>query len=181
MTTRQIIGGILAAIMASLLLRSDESECGCRQSLEDSDMPESRHDIVSVACSEYFDHAHDPRVNEYWAVSGLKTPYPPAWCGAFALWALRQAGIDAPDWTIGLGFVAPANLHITDTPLPGDIMYRDQPWQHYGLVRCVDSDTAFTIEGNTPGISLHAHPISDRRYVYYSIAPLLQSTFGKPL
>src|SRR4051812_15078628 len=72
-----------------------------------------------------------------------------AWCGAFALWCLRQAGVCTRMWRLGLGFlsVAPA-LKQTLDPQTGDVAYFDRPYQHHAIVDRVEGDTLYTVDGN---------------------------------
>src|ERR1041385_3662009 len=76
--------------------------------------------------------------NKYWSLvnPGLVNSGK-AWCGGFALWALKQAGL-AKDlmWHTnanheGYGFAEVYGLPRTKSPLPGDIAYYDQPYQHH--------------------------------------------------
>lgn len=92
--------------------------------------------------------AHDPR--PYWREVLPSTwigPYPPHWCGAFALWCLRQAGLCWWHWEIGRGFAW--RLPQTRKPKPGDIAYRALPFQHHAVVVEVrDNGTIVTADGN---------------------------------
>ena len=139
-----------------------------------------RRAAADCARSELTEHGAAPRIDLYWRASGLTPPYPHSWCGAFVLWALKCGGMTVHDWVIGLGFVAPERLPLTRSPRVADILYIDQPWQHYGLVVAVnDADgTVTTIEGNTPLISIHTHPIAG--HTYYSIERIIHNTLDGP-
>lgn len=72
-----------------------------------------------------------------------------AWCGAFALWCLRQAGVTTRLWRIGLGFLSvPPALKQTLIPETGDIAYFDRPFQHHAIVDKIVGDTLYTVDGN---------------------------------
>lgn len=96
-----------------------------------------------------------------------------AWCGGFALWCLKQAGL-APnlDWAIGRGFCY--RLRATNAPKPGDVAYIDQPYQHHALVVEVMGDRVHTIDGNQLGSTVKAtdRPRS-KITAFYSIESLL--------
>ncbi len=82
-------------------------------------------------------------------------PFPPDWCGAFALWALHQAGLALDiKWEIGFGFllVPPHALRTVSVPEPGDIAYFNRN-QHHAVVESVDesSGTVNLINGNGVG------------------------------
>lgn len=124
------------------------------------------------------------RVNEYWAAvlrQPFAGPYPKAWCGAFALWALHQAGLgldlrwrfeSTTDKRSGFLYA----LAKTKAPKPGDIAYLDQPWQHHAIVSAVDGDTVHTIDGNQGPLSpVKAHEAPLKHWTgFYSIGALLR-------
>src|SRR6187551_416202 len=70
--------------------------------------------------------------SSFWSVCGAE-PFDKkkAWCGIFALWCLREAGVMPADvtWEFGKGFLY--RLQRTATPKPGDIGYIDAPYQHH--------------------------------------------------
>ncbi len=137
----------------------------------------------------------DKRVAAYWKrVLGpkWKGPPPSAWCAAFALWNIQEAGL-APGVILivnkvngeGHGFCEPNHLpHVRlsagEVPQPGDVAYLDQPYQHHAIVEQVVGADVWTIDGNQPAIDRHgpqgtlpARPLS--RASYYSIAPFIQA------
>jgi hypothetical protein len=77
--------------------------------------------------------------------------HPKDWCGAFALWALHQAGLAlGTKWKPTLGFllVPPNALPQTKTPKVGDIAYFNKS-QHHAVVRKVNADnTVDLVNGN---------------------------------
>jgi len=97
-----------------------------------------------------------------------------AWCGAFALWSLKEVGLAKNwFWQFGKGFLY--QLPITHNPQPGDIAYVDKPYQHHAVVHTVNSDgTVNLINGNgTDGkVSLSTQPTSHIT-AFYSIEPLV--------
>lgn len=112
--------------------------------------------------------------SKYWRdVLTSGPPFPPHWCGAFALWALRQAGLTDWHWQIGKGFLW--RLKRTTTPEPGDIGYVDQPFQHHFVVTEVDRHTIGSVDGNQgdPGVQARSRAVG--KHHYYSIASLLGS------
>jgi hypothetical protein len=120
----------------------------------------------------------DPAV--YWReVLGPKWvgPYPKHWCGAFCLWALRQAGLTDWEWEVGKGFLW--RLQRTKTPEPGDIGYVDQPFQHHFLVTEADRHTISSVDGNqgTPGVQARSRVAN--KHTYFSIAALLSVAEAK--
>jgi hypothetical protein len=99
-----------------------------------------------------------------------------AWCGGFALWCLRQAGIaQQTDWQIGKGFCF--NLPRTASPLPGDIAYIDQPFQHHAIVVSANGDSIRTIDGNQAGSTVQERTRKRGQITaFFSIDPLLLQT-----
>jgi hypothetical protein len=102
-----------------------------------------------------------------------------AWCGIFALWAIKQ-GVDCPDvkWALGSGFAA-RWLTQTSNPAPGDIAYLASPYQHHAVVTAVDDDQITTVNGNQPGIKTATAP-RHHWTCYYSIEPLLDRAAETP-
>lgn len=86
----------------------------------------------------------------------------PHWCGIFAWWALKSAGVPLPDWKIGMSileFVQPRPPG--SLPQKGDIAYRTKN-DHFALVAGVESSAeaagkavkdvrVSTVNGNTAG------------------------------
>lgn len=114
--------------------------------------------------------------DKYWALvqPGLVNSGK-AWCGGFALWALKQAGLalNTP-WQIGKGFTEVNGLPRTKNPQPGDIAYFDQPYQHHAIVTSNDGQTVNTIDGNQAGntVAVKTRPLSAAT-AYYSIQPFI--------
>lgn len=96
------------------------------------------------------------------------------WCGGFALWCLRQAGLARNiDWQIGRGFCF--QLPRTSSPEPGDIAYIDQPFQHHAVVVTASGNSVTTVDGNQPGssVQLRTRPRSAIT-AFFSIEDLIQ-------
>jgi hypothetical protein len=74
----------------------------------------------------------------------------PSWCGIFALWALRCAGVRVGTWVMGSGISAVSGLRPTHDPQPGDVGYFEAH-QHHCIVAAVDGDAISTIDGNSGG------------------------------
>jgi peptidoglycan hydrolase-like protein with peptidoglycan-binding domain len=68
-----------------------------------------------------------------------------SWCGIFANWACKTAGVSVPNWKIGGTPMGP----FSQNPEPGDIGYIDQPFQHHCVVIAVDGDTITSVDGNS--------------------------------
>lgn len=100
-------------------------------------------------------------------------PFPPHWCGAFALWALRTEGLCDWYWQIGKGFLW--RLPRTRDPKPGDMGYQDQPFQHHFVVAEVGRQTFTSVDGNqgNPGVQERNRKLDLSKYAFYSIASLL--------
>jgi len=151
---------------------------------------------------------NDKAVAGYWrAVLGpkWKGPRPNAWCGAFALWCLQEAGL-APGvlWLVnhvngtGIGFCEPQGLpHIPAAEVkPGDVAYFAR-WQHHAIVEKVvfarlnhaanEGSELWSIDGNQPAIDRHgpqgslpARKLSDAA-AFYSIAPFITAALALPV
>ena len=116
---------------------------------------------------------------KYWAsaLPGIN-PGGLSWCGAFALWALHQAGLATTWlWQPGIGFAntSTTKLPTTANPQMGDIAYFTTN-QHYAVVLSVDP-AARTVElanGNGTGgkVTRSVVPFSSV-YAFFSIAPLV--------
>ena len=112
--------------------------------------------------------------SKYWSEVLPAAPgFSGAWCGGFALWALKQAGL-AQDiqWEVGRGFCY--RLSQTNDPKPGDIVYIDQPYQHHAILLGISGDTVRTVDGNQKGetVAIRERP---RRSIsaFYSIDSLI--------
>lgn len=152
-----------------------------------------REKILEVAAREIGTQGKgSARVVEYW-----RDVLPPSWsdfqvkqyaatkewCGGFALWCLRQAGIaEAVRWVDGLGFVGPAKLKQTEHPEPGDIAITPSPFWHHALVesfeqgatQLISGGVLSTVDGNQPGVRRKIRPCPPFSKIdFYSIATLL--------
>lgn len=119
--------------------------------------------------------------SKYWReVLQSGPPFPPHWCGAFALWALREAGLTDWYWAIGKGFLW--RLPRTKTPQPGDMGYQDQPFQHHFVVVEVGSQTFTSVDGNqgNPGVQERNRKLDLSKFAFYSIEPLLVADHPEP-
>lgn len=117
----------------------------------------------------------------YWrSALGRPGPYPPAWCGAFALWCLHQAGLGTGrHWTVGCGI---SSLLPPGAPAVGGVAYYRRG-QHHAVIARVGRetiDTIDTIDGNGPGgvvVERRAVPLGDVT-VTYSIDPWIQEALA---
>ncbi len=127
---------------------------------------------------------------EYWT-SALGKPSPAfkkAWCGIFVLRCLHEAGLAlGTHWVFGMGFLTtPDRKHFlpkTTAPEPGDIGYKDQPYQHHFIVESVEGGRVHSIDGNSGSkstVNRCTHGLGPGSgCVYYTIAPLLLAQ-GQP-
>jgi GH25 family lysozyme M1 (1,4-beta-N-acetylmuramidase) len=133
--------------------------------------------VVDAAKAEVGNGPHD--TPKYWADVGIGPPYPTPgtatghWCGAFALWALHRAMLAiGQNWIVGRGFIAPLGLPVTKHPEPGDILYKNAPYQHHGIVESLENGLLTSIEGNTPDVARKSRPLPPD-VTFFSIAKLL--------
>lgn len=84
----------------------------------------------------------------------------PSWCGIFATYCIKKAGINIGNWQMGKGVTSYSTIKPTDTPQPGDIGYIDQPYQHHCIVAKVDGDIIESIDGNS---GLYSEIIENKR------------------
>lgn len=138
-----------------------------------------RHNVVTAAISQIGNKNQQP----YWIdVMGTQQPASESWCGAFALWALHQAGLVLDKkWIPGQGFLMThGNLPQTKSPLPGDIAYYDH-YQHHAVVANVYPDkTIDLINGNgenhavSPGHTKLSAPTA-----FFSIKPYIDAKLAQ--
>jgi hypothetical protein len=101
----------------------------------------------------------------------------PEWCGIFALWVLKQAGLATGiTWIVAKGFLF--RLPQTKVPKPGDIAYFEK-YQHQAIIAEVRGDSLVLINGNGKGgvVTENVRPISDARAIY-SIQPWVDAAEG---
>lgn len=97
----------------------------------------------------------------------------PSWCGIFALWALREAGLTNWVWETGRGFLY--RLPRTSEPQAGDIAYYTTN-QHQAVVLRNRGDTVDVINGNgLGGVVTLSSPAKSKAAAYYSIQPLIDA------
>ena len=82
----------------------------------------------------------------------------PEWCGIFAVWAIKKAGIDVGNWVIGRGVMDHSTLKEVSEPKQGDIGYIQRPFNHQCIIDKIEGDTIVSIDGNQT-----AGAISERR------------------
>ncbi len=99
-----------------------------------------------------------------------------SWCGVFALWVLRQAGLTDAKWITGKGFIYPLKLRQTTTPEPGDIAYFEK-FQHQAIVAGRNFDgtgTVRLINGNGEGGKVTESNVQlDKVTAFFSIDSLI--------
>lgn len=79
----------------------------------------------------------------------------PHWCGIFALWAVKTAGMAVGTWKMGSGISAVSGFRAIapTTVAPGDVGYVNNGFEHHFVIEKVVEDQlgvkwASTIEGN---------------------------------
>lgn len=143
-------------------------------------MTDPRRAAVVAAAAAEIGPGDTPK---YWRSCGIAPAPKPGtptghWCGAFWLFCLHQAEL-AQDvkWIPGSGFAIPQRLALTKAPEPGDGLYLDKPWQHYGVVESFENGVLTSIEGNTPTVQRRVR--TDLRGIaFYSIAKFLNAGAG---
>lgn len=103
-----------------------------------------------------------------------------SWCGVFALWCLRQAGLTDATWSSSPsrpGF-APEILKATHDPEPGDVAVFSHLWHHAIVAELPGDGTVRTVDGNTlpaplEGVAERTHPIA-AVFAFYSLRPLIE-------
>lgn len=91
--------------------------------------------------------------------SGQLAPMP-HWCGIFALWAIKTAGLPVGSWVQSQGISMVAGFRQTTSPAPGDVGFEALgEFQHHFIVeKAVPEGSVIrlhTIEGNSPPNSNH--------------------------
>ncbi len=137
-----------------------------------------RSDALDAALAEGRAHP-EGRPNLYWRelLRPDDLPFQGDWCGAFVLRSLQKAGLArGVPWIIGQGFIGPLGLPVTHHPLPGDIIYIGEPFQHQALVLSYDPKTGqvLSIDGNQPGIEPKLR-FAGSNVTFYSIQPLIDA------
>lgn len=139
---------------------------------------DARRRVLAVAETQLGDQ--DP--DKYWSLvcpELMGNPHKVAWCGGFALWCLREAGLCEWPWVVWKGPGTPSGflyrLLPTRDPKPGDIAYFDH-LQHHAIVRSVSGGFVDTIDGNAlpaprEGVVEKTHPVTG--CTFYSIASLI--------
>lgn len=136
----------------------------------------TRHQLASLALAQM------GQVNpaQYWeVVLGGPGPYPPHWCGAFYLWALRAAGMCDWPWVTGRGFLWNASflrMAKVDFPELGDLVVVPEPYQHHAMcIDCRDPGRYLCVAGNIrDGRTVGYQLIEREKAVCYSVDQLVQ-------
>lgn len=123
-------------------------------------------------------HVGEVNPVQYWQIvmPEAKPPYPPHWCGAFALAMLRISGLTDWDWKIGEGFLY--RLETTEFPQPGDIAYRKKK-QHHAVILESSPKRLVCIGGNVDeGKTVDFQVFMRGDTTIYSIEPLVEARHG---
>jgi CHAP domain len=133
-----------------------------------------RSDVVRAAVKEWQSHP-EGRPALYWQEDLVGSGFSGDWCGGFALWCLKQAGLaKGIPWIIGVGFIEPQRLPEVATPEPGDIVVIPDPFEHQAIVVSYEPSTGMvtSIDGNQPGIETKVRFRSSNMQ-FYSIQPFI--------
>jgi hypothetical protein len=153
-------------------------------------MDHVRQEIVRIAGAEIGPQGKgSPQVIAYW-----RDVLPPTWsdaqvklyakskewCGGFALWCIRRAGLaQSMRWIDGMGFVGPARLRklgLNETPQPGDVAITPVPFWHHAIIESCDDVTLVTVDGNQPDVRRKTRPRPPATKIsYYSIDRFIQA------
>lgn len=134
-----------------------------------------RKKVVRAAASQM--GRSDP--TPYWIdVMGAPQAASISWCGAFALWALHQAGLAKfKNWIPGFGFLLtqPMPLEPTGNPKPGDIAFFTA-YQHQAVISSVlPNGTMTLINGNGENRSVTPSQTAiGNATAIYSIQPYIE-------
>jgi len=113
----------------------------------------------------------------YASASGGRMPAGTSWCGIFALWSLRKARVTDWDWEWNVGFTS--RLQRTTNPQPGDIAYRQYPFQHQAIVERVYGGRVVTINGNSDnGCVVRKDDPLSAWTAFFSIDPMILAVRG---
>jgi hypothetical protein len=110
------------------------------------------------------------------AVGNLRDADLRYWCGYFVL-AMILSGSSAAAgtlWTPGRGFLYKRSARTTRAPNVGDVAYKQEPYQHYGLIYDVrENGTVHRIDGNTSGgkVDWASNAVGDPNWTYYDASP----------
>lgn len=148
-------------------------------------------DVLSVAVSQigYHEKASEENLDDAVANSGtdndnytkyardLGMPNGLPWCGYFAWWCMRSAGVpndrypcvgsvtQIRDWFVNRGLWHDRGTYI---PNPGDYIAFGDPLNHCGIVESVSADRVYTIEGNSSDVvKRRDYALTDTRVAGY--------------
>lgn len=113
----------------------------------------------------------DDQVRILWK-PGQLSPMP-HWCGIFALWVVKAAGLPVGTWKMGHGINAVSGFKQVFTPRPGDIVVKAIPFQHHAVVEKVEvvggATWIHSIDGNSgmdSRITANRHPASHWSHIF---------------
>jgi len=160
-----------ASLLAGGLTLALRKRSSSVDTLPSSSALPTRASVVNLARSEL----GSGTVERYWSgvlAPGQSKPPGVTWCGAFALWVLRELGLtswtydDAGAWFYGLPWTA--------DPKPGDLAFLEDR-RHLAIVGAVHEDgTVELINGAGTGNVVTTSTLQRGRVTEYrSIAPLL--------
>jgi hypothetical protein len=137
-------------------------------------VPETRSRVVAIARAELGEQDPQKYIRDAAPIYIGQPPNAKAWCGIFALWCYRKAGLTTKQWIDGRGF-AHGYLPIVSLPEPGDLAYYSSG-QHYAIVEHCADGYVYTIDGNAmkapkEGVDTRRRWITDAA-AYYSIRNL---------
>jgi CHAP domain-containing protein len=182
----------LAALVTGILVgkRKDSTVPDSADIFPSPRVENARQNVVDAAMGEigqqdpakYWEGVMPP--GEYSAAQIEQYAQTRDWCGGFALWCLKQAGL-APDlfWEDGKGFCY--KLPQTTDPQPGDIAFFATNG-HQAIVVQVSGGVLTSVDGNLtlPGQPVSPGPVAirersvDKVTAFYSIGGLVKEALS---
>jgi hypothetical protein len=127
--------------------------------------PDARARVVAIARAELGER--DP--DKYWVEvcpALVGRPHDVAWCGGFALWCLRHAGLVDWTWKPGMGFLELHGMPRVPLPEPGDVAYFAKN-QHHAIVVGVGGGFVELVNGN--GMTAPREGVTETRVPLLSV------------
>lgn len=107
---------------------------------------------------EYFEVAYGGRDSSRYndrlqeEVRFADIPLSQDWCGIFVQWVMKSNGVPLKDWRHGYSAQLINMQRVHGPPVPGDILNKPDPNNHFAIVVEVNGDTVKSIDGNIGGV-----------------------------
>jgi hypothetical protein len=165
-----VLGGVLGVLVVRRLTREVPGD-----TVPPAPEPVSKRQEFLNAAEAELGGPKDPDV--YWReVAPALVSSQDDWCGGFILAVLHKVGLGRDIvWQVGKGFLF--RLPTTTEPVPGDLIYIDQPNQHHAIFTGFgdDGETVRSIDANQPGETVTRRVRSTSEVTsFYSIEPLIR-------